>query len=80
MSRRKQSPIKLSEFLNTAEELHALVIGWAEIVCPWPPLHKKASTAQTGILSQELHYYQLGRVLGIPTWVGILAAIKAIFF
>jgi hypothetical protein len=27
----------MNTFLNTPEELHALVIGLCEVLCPWPP-------------------------------------------
>lgn len=79
MSKRRQTKIDPREFLNTAKELHALVIGWAEIVCPWPPLHRKIGRRNAEDLSREYHYYQLGRALGIFTWLGIAAVIKGVF-
>ena len=78
MAKAKKFKIDPGEFLNTAEELHALVIGWGETVAPWFPAHRARTRRRNKELSQEPHYYQLGRALGVLTWVGIAAAIKAI--
>ena len=71
--------IKLSTFLSTPEEWHALVIGLCEIICPWPPYYKCLSLAKLNELIHERHYYYFGRALGIFAWLGIAAAIKSIF-
>lgn len=68
------------EFLNTAEELHALVIGLCEVLCPWPATWLTPSKERLNELLSEYHYYALGRGLGILTWLGIAAAVKAMFF
>lgn len=68
------------EFLNTPEELHALVHGWAEIICPFPPMRKAMSEKRSQELESEYHYYLLGRVLGILTWIPICCVIKRLFF
>lgn len=70
---------KLKDFLNTAGELHALVIGWGEIVAPWPPRWRRISRSGSVDLAKEYHYYQLGRALGVFTWVLIIALVKSIF-
>lgn len=74
------SRLKLSEFLNTADEVHALVIGWCEALCPWPPALKAMTRKRAREISKEYHYYMLGRGLGILSWLGIAVAIKEIFF
>ena len=68
------------QFLDTAEELHALGVGLCEILCPVPPYFKAMSEARTRELSNEWHYYALGRGLGIFAWLGIAALVKEIFF
>jgi len=72
--------IKLAEFLNTPEELHALVIGLAEVVCLFPPRHKIMTWQKQYALYDEYHYYALGRVLGVFVLLGIAAIIKGVFF
>lgn len=74
-SKPKESPIKLSEFMNTAEELHAWVIGLGELFPPWPPFYKRMTRARRKELDQERHYYILGRICGFAAWTGIVVAI-----
>lgn len=71
---------KLSDFLNTADEVHALVIGWCEALCPWPPAVKAMTRKRAREISKEYHYYVLGRGLGIFTWLIIAVLIKKLIF
>lgn len=73
-------PIDPKQFLSEPEEIHALVIGLCEILCPWPATWLTPSTDRLNELLSEYHYYALGRGLGILAWLGIAAAIKAVFF
>lgn len=70
--------INVKEFLNTPDEVHALAIGLAEVVCPWPPLHRTLTWQYADTLRREYHYYVLGRALGIFAWLGIAALTKKI--
>ena len=68
--------VKPSTFLSTHEEWHAFVIGFCEVLCPWPPrCHCERSEA----ISAEYHYYMFGRALGVIAWL-ILAKLVYIAF
>jgi len=71
--------INVREFLNTADELHALVIGLAEIFPFWPPRHKYHEHEDCVNLNAEYHYYSLGRILGVLCWL-VLAKLLEILF
>jgi hypothetical protein len=60
--------------LNTPEEWHALVIGFCEVLCPWPPRHVGADTPPACIKGEE-HYYMAGRALGFPLLILIIIAL-----
>lgn len=64
------------EFLNTTAELHALVHGFADTLCPWPPRHPYATTTRESEIQSDYHYYQLGRLLTWPAWFAIAYGIK----
>ena len=72
--------LKLQELLNTPEEWHALVIGAAEVVCPWPPLHRILTWQYADNLRKEYHYYVTGRALGFFILIGVAAIIKKVLF
>lgn len=61
-------------------EWHALVQGFCEVMCPWPPRHKDMTDDLKGEITNEHHYYMSGRALGIPAWIGIAALVRHIFF
>jgi len=66
------------EFLDDAEELHALVIGIAEVLCFWPSRFTTPSKERAKELAREYHYYQLGRITGFFVWFGLIGLIIAI--
>jgi len=69
--------IKPSTFLSTHEEWHVFVIGFCEVLCPWPPrCHCERSEA----ISADYHYYMFGRALGVIAWLIIAKIIKEAFF
>jgi len=77
--------IRPSTFLSTPEEWHALVEGFCEVLCPWPPRVRIPSpwTGEgkgEGDIAREYHYYMSGRALGIPAWLTIGCIIKEVFF
>jgi len=57
--------IKLRTLLSTPEEWHALVIGFFEVLCPWPA-SLRAPTCRGAAISGEYHYYMAGRGIGFP--------------
>jgi len=70
--------INVREFLDTAEELHALVIGIAEIFPFWPPRRWYHEHNDCVNLNAEYHYYMLGRIIGLVCWLGAAGAVKAL--
>jgi len=71
--------IKPSTFLSTCEEWHALVEGFCEVLCPWPP-RRLISEELSRQISDEYHYYMFGRAVGVIAWLGIAKIIKEAFF
>ena len=63
--------IKPSTFLSTHEEWHAFVIGFCEVLCPWPPRHS---------INSEYHYYVFGRAMGVIAWLIIAKLVQEAFF
>ena len=72
--------IKLSTFLSTHQEWHALVIGFSEVLCPWPPRHKSMHSKLKRQISSEYHYYVFGRAVAILAWLFICFVIKVTLF
>jgi hypothetical protein len=71
--------IKLSTFIDTYQEWHALVIGFCEVLAPWPARHPMLGEEGSQALRDEHHYYQFGRVIGMLAWLGLILFFKAIF-
>jgi len=73
--------IKLKTFLSTPEEWHALVIGFFEVLCPWPAQYKLIKSDLTPLIGEE-HYYYAGRGLGfialLFTLFGIAYLVKEV--
>ena len=84
----KLPPIK--ELFSTSEEWHAFLIGFFEVLCPWPPWVRIPSPS-TGegkgegdnpseAISNEHHYYLGGRASGVLVWLAIAKLIQVVFF
>jgi hypothetical protein len=71
--------IRLSAFLDTYQEWHALVEGFCEVLCPWPARHK-LSRKLSNDLRGDHHYYAFGRALGVIAWIIIARIIQVVFF
>lgn len=73
--------INLKTFLSTPKEWHALVIGFFEVLCPWPP-SLLAMTSRYEAISGEEHYYMTGRGIGFTallfTLFGIAYLVKEV--
>jgi len=63
--------IKLRTLLSTPQEWHALVIGFFEVLCPWPAQYM-VLPAETSPVTGEEHYYLAGRGLGFIALLLIL--------
>jgi hypothetical protein len=70
--------IRLSHFLDNIAEWHALVQGFSEVMCPWPPRHRDMKPQLMKEIKSEHHYYMFGRALGIPGWLGVFCAVAHI--
>jgi hypothetical protein len=71
--------LNINNFLNTYQEWHALVVGFSEVLCPWPARHKPSQENRKDI-EDEYHYYMWGRTLGISAWLAIACIIKLVLF
>jgi hypothetical protein len=71
--------IRLSAFLDSYQEWHALVEGFSEVLCPWSP-HHKLSGQLLKDLKGDHHYYMFGRALGVIAWLIIAKIIQEVFF
>lgn len=61
----------------TQKERHAVLLGFFEIIAPWPPLYKLDPPAY---LKDEQHYYHGGRAAGVITWLILAKVIHLVFF
>jgi hypothetical protein len=66
--------INLKDILNTWEERHAFIIGFCEVLCPWPP-RTSAYADVVSPIKEEYHYYMAGRALGFPLLILIIIAL-----
>ena len=71
--------IRLSAFLDSYQEWHALVEGFCEVLCPWPARHRLSGQLLED-LKKDHHYYVFGRALGVIAWFIIAKIIKVVFF
>ena len=72
--------VKFSTFLSTADEFHAFVNGFCEILCPWPPRYKPMKKELRKQITDEHHYYMFGRFIGVIAWLIIAKIIQEAFF
>ena len=54
-----------------SNEIHAFIIGFAEVLCPWPSRYRIAREQWDEII-EEFHYYMAGRGAGFITLLLIL--------
>jgi hypothetical protein len=66
------------ELLSTPEEWHAFVIGFFEIIAPWPPRIPVPSPQSP--VSGEYHYYLAGRAAAVMAWIALAKLIQVVFF
>jgi len=70
--------IKLRTLLSTPEEWHAFLIGFFEVLCPWPSRYHLTMKSM-GELLKEYHYYVTGRGLGFIALLLILIGLAKLF-
>ena len=68
------------ELLSTPEEWHAFLIGFFEILCPWPERHHMSEDYGHRTLNIEHHYYLAGRAIAILAWIIIAKLIQVVFW
>ena len=61
----------IKSFLDTPEEWHAFLVGFFEMLPPWPSRYH-LTMKPMGELLKEYHYYMAGRALGFVTLLLIL--------
>lgn len=66
--------IKIKTLLSTPQEWHSLVIGFCEVLCPWPARTWLSGESLDKLLG-EYHYYAAGRAAGFPVLLLIIIAI-----
>jgi len=64
----------LNTLFSTPAEIHSLLIGLFEVLCPWKPRHP-IPPEYPSPLKGEYHYYLLGRALGFLALLLILIGI-----
>lgn len=70
--------ITFKEFLSDYREFHALVDGWGIVLCPFFLAVQGIRKLLISEIGEELHYFLFGGVLGVWTWVGIIALLATI--
>ena len=72
--------MKLKTFINTPDEWHAFVIGFSEVLCPWPANRRHCEERSDVAISEEYHYYLFGRAIGVLAWLIIAKIIQELFW
>ena len=57
---------------EVAAEIHSFELGWSEMVCLRIPSFYSPTEFSKGEMENEYHYFQIGRALGVLSWVIIL--------
>jgi len=74
----------IKELFSSPNEFHAFIIGFFEVLCPWPANrpHRKdtALDAVDEAISKEYHYYLGGRGAGVIAWIIIARLIQVLFW
>lgn len=73
--------MSIKEFMNTAEERHAAIIGLCEVLTLGiPPRYKPTADYKAVNIHPEHHYYALGRGAGVLVWFGLVMSAWHILF
>ena len=60
---------------QVCREWHSWWIGWAEAICLFIPSRFSVTEFAQEEMAEEFHYHELGRALGVLTWLLILVGI-----
>ena len=66
----------MKSWFSTPKERHAFLIGFSEVLCPWPPRIKYEDDEVKG----EHHYYGIGRGAGVIAWILLAKLIHLLFW
>ena len=64
----------MNTLFSTSNEIHAFIIGFFEVLCPWKAQYKDNLPVPSPLKGEE-HYYLAGRALGFPVLLLILIAL-----
>jgi len=73
----KEHPIRT--LFDTYEEWHAFIIGFCEVLCPWPASFKINRSVKKS-LAPEYHYYAAGRGCGLVALLGVIILAKKLLW
>jgi len=68
----------MSTLFSTPAERHIFLIGFFEVLCPWPP-RQPLPNRYTFPFSKESHYYLEGRAAGFIALLLILLGVTILF-
>lgn len=68
----------MSTLFSTDAERHVFIVGFFEVLCPWPP-RIPISPDYPYDLKGEYHYYMAGRGAGFITLLCVLMGVSLIF-
>lgn len=71
--------ISLKELFSTSGEWHAFLIGFFEVLCPWPERHPMKED-YFFLIEDEHHYYLGGRAIAVLAWIAIARLIQVVFW
>jgi hypothetical protein len=80
MTRWKQIKSIFDTFMNTTDEFHAFIVGFFEVLCPWPANRRHCEERSDEAISEEYHYYLGGRGAGVIAWLIIAKLIQVTFW
>ena len=66
--------MKVKDKMPNTNELHAFIIGFFEVLCPWPSRYRIAREQWDEVI-EEFHYYMAGRGFGFIILLLILIGI-----
>ena len=66
--------------MDDPNELHAFLIGYFEVLCPWPPRLGSRGRLDPDSILKEYHYYLFGRGMAVIAWILIAKIIQVAFW
>lgn len=69
----------MKTLFDTPDERHAFIIGFCELLPPWPAYEEPWYKGRHDV-GNEYHYYRSGRTCGAITLIFLLALVKKLFW